>query len=112
MQNEDPHQARQIARQINLAIPALLTMALTSAQAPVGSPEAAEASKEFKALLCDLGETVERGDWITFALARLSAQMIQQLCDLVGMDPNEVIQHFALTYNSSMDDGLGEGGKG
>ena len=91
------------AREINLRVPALLTSALEHARSIDGSEASVRAAADFRATLADMPDSAHPGA-ITFAVARLAAQMIDQLAVEAGMDAELVIQHFATGYNASIDE--------
>nr|WP_314844333.1 hypothetical protein [uncultured Microbacterium sp.] len=91
----------RLAREINIRLPALLTAAVSHATAEAGSSESRAAEDDFRATLLDIPREVDASA-VTFALARLSAQIIQQLSESAGCDANAVIQHVAVTYNATI----------
>lgn len=93
----------RLARETNLRLPALLTAALAHTNAEAGTAGSRAAEEDFRATLSDMPRGVDESA-VTFALARLSAQIIQQLSESAGFEPNAVIQHFALTYNATTSD--------
>lgn len=92
-----------LERQVNLRIPAMLGSALQFSRSVKGSESQARALADFRATEADMPEGVF-GGMVLFALSLGAAQMIDQLAVSAGTDAESVIQHFAATYNATVDD--------
>lgn len=91
-----------LIRQVNLRIPALLGSALQFSRSVNGSESADRALADFLATQADMPDGASDA-LVTFALAQFAAQMIDQLAVAAGTDAAVVIQHFAATYNASIE---------
>lgn len=93
----------RIARDVNLRIPALLTSALEHSRSINGSDASERSLADFRATIADM-PTDAAADVVIFAVARYAAQMIDQLAVEASMDAETVVQHFATTYNATLED--------
>ncbi|PVE94979.1 hypothetical protein [Microbacterium sp. TPD7012] len=103
MDRSDPRM--RLAQEVNSRVPDLLRAALDHSRTIVGSEANTEANTEanrnFAAKYAEIIQAVDgnqpglNAQGITFAVARLAAQIIDQVSVEAGMDPEKVILEFS-----------------